>query len=117
MNEICDVYMNEIDQLKQLSALENQACLANKSSADHNSDQNLEIHQHQHPEPQFKKLDNLNDTQVAKFKDELREKEIIIQELRLEGEKLSKQNFQLSNTIKSLRIKEKDNDQQSSELR
>ena len=107
--------MNEIDQLKRSSALEDQSRSTSKpSSTDHNSGQNLETHQ---LEAQLKKLDDLSETHVAKLRDELREKETVIQELRLEGEKLSKQNFQQSNIIKSLRIKEKDNEQHSSEWR
>lgn len=114
-NEICAGYMNEIDQLKRSSALEDQSRSTSKpSSTDHNSGQNLETHQ---LEAQLKKLDDLSETHVAKLRDELREKETVIQELRLEGEKLSKQNFQQSNIIKSLRIKEKDNEQHSSEWR
>jgi len=108
--------MNEIDQLKRSSALEDQARSTSKpSSTDHNSaGENLETHQ---LEAQLKKLDDLSEAQVAKLRDELREKETVIQELRLEGEKLSKQNFQQSNIIKSLRVKEKDNEQHSSEWR
>lgn len=121
MNEICAGYMNEIDQLKRLSTLEDQARLTNKPSVDNEAVQNLEMnfnHQHQlNDEAQLKKLGDLSNTQVAKLKDELREKETEIQELRLEGEKLSKQNFQQSNIIKNLRIKEKDNEQQYNELR
>jgi len=121
MNEICADFMNEIDQLKRLSALEDQARLTDKPSVDNKAVQNLEMnfnHQHQlNDEALLKKLDDLSNTQVAKLKDELREKETEIQELRLEGDKLSKQNFQQSNIIKNLRIKEKDNEQQYSELR
>ena len=41
---------------------------------------------------------------------EIEEKDIIISELRREGEKLSKQQLTYSNTIKKLRAKEKDSD-------
>ncbi|KAL7648771.1 UNVERIFIED_CONTAM: hypothetical protein RMT77_000678 [Armadillidium vulgare] len=45
--------------------------------------------------------------EVAK---EIEEKDIIIEELRREGEKLSKQQLTYSNTVKKLRAKEKDSD-------
>lgn len=44
--------------------------------------------------------------------EQLKEKEDVIQELRAEGEKLSKQHLQHSNLIKKLRAKEKEDEQQ-----
>lgn len=67
----------------------------------------------------IKKLEKvqLNHETYANLTDDLNEKNETIQQLRLEGEKLSKQHLQQSNIIKKLRTQEKEDEIRCKQLK
>ena len=66
-----------------------------------------------------KKLDQVQHNQESyiSLTEDLREKNETIEQLRFEGEKLSKQHLQLSNIIKKLRVQEKEEEIRSKQFR
>lgn len=66
-----------------------------------------------------KKLDQIQQNQgsYSSLTEDLREKNETIEQLRFEGEKLSKQHLQLSNIIKKLRVQEKEEEIRCKQLK